>query len=370
MDLTAQDLQTLADMLLNLFRQERGEEPVETADPTPACQAAFDELASPNGGDPSVASLSIEDVREMVSLVAETLPPSTASAATAAVGAGPVSSAPAPSGGSSTSAEVRALADKLNELADVVENRPTQITNIDDRDTVVNTTIQQDIMTLGDVNQDFDIAVASGDGSVAAGDLNAQAIQTGDDNIAVGGSVFDSTLNSGDVEGSVTGDNTNSVVGDGSDLTQVEAENANLGSGTLTDVDGSIVDDTNFGSGDNESTDVDVLNEGGTTNVATGDANRQQAATDNSTEENLEVDASVNDSGNITDSANQTENTTVEDSFKVDESINDSANVSDSANLDESINDSQIVDDHGDQTFEAEDSFNTTEVEAEPELAD
>ena len=71
--------------------------------------------------------------------------------------------------------------------------------NIDDRDVHIDARTQQQIHTLGNVDQDFDNVAATGDQSVAAGELWAQSIQTGDGNAAVGGSVYDSTLNTGDV---------------------------------------------------------------------------------------------------------------------------------------------------------------------------
>src|SRR4029450_9655214 len=86
------------------------------------------------------------------------------------------------------------------------------VTTIDDRDTTVHSSVNQNITAFGDVNQDFDNDVVSGDGAVAAGDdsqvnTGAGAVQAGDD-------IEDSTIATGDVGGSVTGDNYDSIVGD------------------------------------------------------------------------------------------------------------------------------------------------------------
>src|SRR5690606_25670440 len=74
-------------------------------------------------------------------------------------------------------------------------------TFIDDRDTTVDNSVNQNITAFGDVNQTFDNDVVSGDGAVAAGD-DAQ-VNTGDGAVQVGGDVSDSTIATGDVGGSV-----------------------------------------------------------------------------------------------------------------------------------------------------------------------
>ena len=101
--------------------------------------------------------------------------------------------------------------------------------------------MNQNITAFGDVNQDFDNDVVSGDGAVAAGD-DAQ-VNTGDGAVQAGGDIEDSNVVTGDVEGSVLADDiSDSVVGDDNqvisdstvgaasfgegDATNVEADNA------------------------------------------------------------------------------------------------------------------------------------------------
>ena len=72
------------------------------------------------------------------------------------------------------------------------------VTNIDDRDTTVDSSVNQNITAFGDVNQDFDNDVVSGDGAVAAGD-NAQ-VNTGDGAVQAGDDIEDSNVATGNVE--------------------------------------------------------------------------------------------------------------------------------------------------------------------------
>jgi hypothetical protein len=172
----------------------------------------------------------------------------------------------------------------------------TYVTNnyVDDRDTIVDNSINQQIDTDGgDFDQDIDIdsTVASGDGAVAAGDDINAPVTTGDGN-QVG-------------EGNVSGDG--NVVGAGN---QVVTGDDNT---------------TAFGGGDATSLDVDGdLTVGDGSAFATGG----DAFVDN-------TDNSIEDSGNVS-----TE-TTFEDSgnVTVDESINDSGNESTGTSFENSGND-------------------------------
>ena len=87
------------------------------------------------------------------------------------------------------------------------------VTNIDDSDTTVDASVNQNITAFGDVTQDFDNDVVSGDGAVAAGD-DAQ-VNTGDGAVQAGDDIEDSNVVTGDVEGSVLADDiSDSVIGD------------------------------------------------------------------------------------------------------------------------------------------------------------
>jgi hypothetical protein len=249
-------------------------------------------------------------------------------------------------------------------------------TTINDQDTNVDNSVNQDITAFGDVNQDFDNDVVTGDGNALGGD-NSQ-VNSGDGAVQVGGSVSDATIATGDVGGSVTGDVTGSVVGDGNEAIvgsnvgaasfgegdAINAENvaqdgstiiddtfgdvnANTGDGTQTVIDDSNISESAVGEGNTvqsndvaidaddgaavafgdgssaEGTDIDSTNIGGTTQIADDDAT-QQGATDNSvndsfdTEDSFNTDASVNDSFDTEDSFNATDSFNTADSFNQD----------------------------------------------------
>jgi len=176
----------------------------------------------------------------------------------------------------------------------------TYVTNnyIDDRDTTVDNSINQQIDTDGgDFDQDIDIDsdVASGDGAVAADDITDSNVVTGDDNV-VG-------------DDNVTGDD--NVIGDDN---QVVSGDDNT---------------TSFGEGDATSTDI-----GGDVTVGAGGfASGGDVAIDNSDnsttiDDSFNEDRSTNDSGNLT----------VDDSFQdnreidIDDSFQDNSDNSDNSN--------------------------------------
>ena len=112
------------------------------------------------------------------------------------------------------------------------------VTNIDDSDTIVDNSVNQDITAFGDVDQTFDNDVVSGDGAVAAGD-DAQ-VNTGDGAVQAGGDIEDSNVVTGDVEGSVLADDiSDSVVGDDNQvISDSTVGAASFGEGDATNVDG------------------------------------------------------------------------------------------------------------------------------------
>jgi len=251
-------------------------------------------------------------------------------------------------------------------------------TSIDDRDTTVDQSVNQNITAFGDVNQDFDNDVVSGDEAVAAGD--GSQVNTGDEAVQAGGDILDSTIATGDVGGSVTGDVYDSIVGDGNqviddsivgaasfgegDATNVVAENANLGDGTivddtygdvtlnqgdgdLTQIEGSVLSESVVGDGSVESNDVAISASEGSS-VAFGDGAESSAETQTT------VVGENDGTLQVADDATQTGLT--------DNSINDSFDVEDSFNTDvqytdESINDSFDIED----SFDPDNSTTTTE---------
>ena len=277
------------------------------------------------------------------------------------------------------------------------------VTNIDDADTTVDASVNQNITAFGDVDQTFDNDVVSGDGAVAAGD-NAQ-VNTGDGAVQAGDDIEDSNVVTGNVTDSVLADDiSDSVVGDGNqviddstvgaasfgegDATNVEADNAVLGDGTLVDggngditlnqgegdltqIDDSTLSESVVGDGTVQSNDVtidaddgssvafgdgstataetqDVDIDGNTGTVQVADDATQTGITDNSVNDSFNTDDSVNDSGNVDASVNDSFN--VEDSFdntdsfNTDNSIDDSGNVDDSFNPETTVEDNDVVD--------------------------
>jgi hypothetical protein len=181
--------------------------------------------------------------------------------------------------------------------------------SVDDRDTITDQSVNQNIWAKGDVTQwfDNDSVVASGDGAVAAGD-DAEGVITGDGNIVGDGNVTgdENIVGHGNTE--VTGDG--NIVGDDND--------GNL----VGDGDGNVVGDDNqavtgddnvtgFGSGDVTSVGGDLSASGGSSVAIGGDSSVDNSETDNSVNDsfNSETDNSTNDSFND-ESTNTVDNST------------------------------------------------------------
>ncbi|MHA6797174.1 IniB N-terminal domain-containing protein [Pseudonocardia bannensis] len=160
----------------------------------------------------------------------------------------------------------------------------TYITNnyVDDRDTIVDNSVNQQIDTGGgDFNQEIDIdsVVASGDGAVAAGDdIEDSTITTGDGNVV------------GDGNSVVNGDGNTTAFGAGNATSTEVGGDVNLGDGAAFASGGdATVDNTDNSTNDSYNDESDnSVNDSGNDN------------SDNSLENvgNVDVDASVNDSGN------------------------------------------------------------------------
>jgi hypothetical protein len=261
------------------------------------------------------------------------------------------------------------------------------LTTIDDRDTAVDQSVNQDITAFGDIDQNFDNDVVSGDGAVAAGD--GSTVNTGDGAVQAGDDISDSTIATGNVSGTVTGDVSDSVVGEGNqviqdsevgaatfgsgDATNVEAANANFGDGNIIDdtsgdvalnqgdgtqIVDSDLDESVVGSGSVESDDVSITADDGSAvafgdgdanaeeqnvniedNVGTvqvaGDQSSQTGLTDQSTNENFDADNSFN--------------TAIEET---DNSINGSFDTENSFNPDNSLTDQSVTDQSDDDVID------------------
>src|SRR4029450_3390286 len=255
---------------------------------------------------------------------------------------------PAGGGGGYEGGGLSGAIESINHYTNVINNteqyfQDNDTTNIDDRDTTVDQSVNQNITAFGDVNQDFDNDVVSGDHAAAAGD--GSQVNTGDGAVQAGDDIEDSTIATGDVGGSVFDDATGSVIGDGNqvisdstvgaaalgegDATNVEAENANLGDGVIvsdtngdanlnagdgdfTQITDSELDESVVGGGTVQSNDIDISADDGSS-VAFGDGAESSA-------ESQDVDVYDNTGTvQVADDATQTGLT--------DNSINDSYNI-------------------------------------------
>ncbi|WP_433277113.1 IniB N-terminal domain-containing protein [Pseudonocardia xinjiangensis] len=167
----------------------------------------------------------------------------------------------------------------------------TYITNnhIDDRDTIVDNSVNQQIDTGGgDFDQDIDIdsAVASGDGAVAAGgDIEDSTIVTGDDN-----QVGDNNVNGehnvvGDDNNVISGDDNTAAFGDG-DANSTSFEDVSVNNGGAIAVGGDA----------DGSSDVD-----GSFNDTTTETHTSTEYDDSFNEDNDTTSGSFNDSHSSTD---------------------------------------------------------------------
>ena len=180
----------------------------------------------------------------------------------------------------------------------------TYVTNnyVDDRDTIVDNSVNQDIDTGGgDFDQDIDIDanVASGDGAVSADDISGSEVVTGDGNV-----VGDDNL---------TGDD--NVVGDGNQVVSGDDNTTSFGEGDANSL--AVGDDLELGDG-------------------AGAAIGGDADVDN-------TDNSVNDSNNTVEDTSVNDSNNDESTLSIDDSFNDSSDNSD--NSDNSEDNSQQLDD-------------------------
>lgn len=356
-----------------------------------------------------------EDVYDAVGLVGDTLPPRAASQLGSfyrniSTGSGPVHTAQAGPIDSPVSQHTLPPPPPVHKQPgetdlDAAIRQITYITNnyattkIDDRDTVTDNSVNQQIRAHGDVFQDFDndVVNASGDGSFAVGEDSNVAVgegavaaensqvATGDDNIladdgsvvaddgsvAAGGNITGSQIQTGDgfqvgghVEDAVFGDR-NQVA---QDSTGVGFGEGDVHVAKFDDVsidDGSALSVGGAASGRYEDNDVNVQDFGaGDTNavINTGDDNK------------LAVDQSEDNSFKAHDSFNTDNSTTVKDSYDTEDSFNtkDSFNTEDSYDTEDSFNktvsddDSYTVKD----SYDTEDSFNKVKTVSDDDHVD
>jgi hypothetical protein len=240
------------------------------------------------------------------------------------------------------------------QLTHVVNNY--SYSEIDDRDTITDQSVNQNIWALGDVEQwfDNDAIVASGDGAAAAGD--DAFVDNSDDhstNIDVGGDVNigntedsynddHSTDNSVDVDVDVE----DSIIANES-FNEEETDNS-----TNVDIEDSLLANDSFNETDNSDNSV---NDSGNTDVDL----------DAEFENSFNTDASTNNTtttNTATDSFNETE-TDVDVDAEFENSFNeDTAIAQDSFNPEDSLNDESTNVTTGDIDVEAEFTKNEDSV--------
>jgi len=270
-------------------------------------------------------------------------------AAAGAPGAAGVAASPAPppvvpyAGEDDLDAAARHISHITNHYSSVIENN---YSSIEDNSTNIDSSVRQHLQAMGDIHQDFDTTVASGDGAVAAGGEVSGPVNTGEISGVMAGDVKDSNLVTGDVGGSFVGGNVSgSVLGDntgvfaGHDI-QDSAINQGENHGIMAggDVKGAAVGDGNTVLQD---LDNNNLNMGGTQNAAQNSTLDNAAFGEGSsssvetTDVHAEDGAAVALGGNATGAfqnvgdgiGQQNQGDYVEQEATQDESVDDSVNV-------------------------------------------
>ena len=274
----------------------------------------------------------------------------------------------------------------VNETDQYYQDNDT--TTINDQDTSIDNSVNQEITAFGDVNQDFDNDVVTGDDNALGGDDSQ--VNSGDGAVQVGGNVTDATIATGDVEGSVTGDVYDSVVGDENQaIVDSSVGAAAFGEGDAINAENVAQDGSTIIDGPDGGVVVPRLvqpgyePEGSTVNANTGDGTQtvvddstisESAVGEGNTVQSNDVDIDADDGGAVAfgdgssaegtdiDSTNVGGTTQIADDDATqqgatDNSVNDSFDTEDSFNTDQSVNDSFDVED----SFDATDSFNTAD---------
>ncbi|WP_426938861.1 IniB N-terminal domain-containing protein [Pseudarthrobacter sp. S3] len=229
-------------------------------------------------------------------------------------GGGGAGHTPPPAGGGHHDHDDHAHA--VQQLNHVVNNY-SYTSTVDDRDTVTDQSVNQNIWADGDVNQWFDneAVIASGDQALAAGD---------DNNVRDSYNTSDSY-------------NTDNTTDNSTDNSITAGGNVNIGNSQL-DVDDSF----------NTDVDVDV-------------ADSFNDNSDNSMDNSVQIEDSFQDNSDNSDNSTNTDVAVeIEDSFQDNSSVDSSTNTDVAVDLADSFNDNSQT-----ETTEVEvvDSFNPVEVE-------
>jgi hypothetical protein len=218
----------------------------------------------------------------------------------------------------------------------------TYITNnyIDDRDTTIDNSVNQQIDTGGgdfDQNIDIDSTVASGDGAVAAGDdIEDSTITTGDGNTVGDGNVTgdNNTVGDGNTDVNVDGGGS-AIVGDGNQAVQGDGNTSSFGSGDANSAE--FNGDVSLGDGA-------ALGLGGSVSVDNSDSSTNDSFNDNSDNSNED---SFNDTASYTDNSDNS----TEDSFNDSSSHSESEYSSDDDSYSSEISHSEDSHDSSDVDY-------------------
>jgi hypothetical protein len=210
-----------------------------------------------------------------------------------------------------------------------VDEYVTYLTNnytfVEDNDTILDNSVNQQIFADGDVNQRFDNdpVIASGDGAVAAGDDIRGPVVTGDDNLVGDGNIV---ATGGGIAAGDDIEDSQLITGKNSGLA---ANRSNVNDAVVGDDNQVAQDSTAVGFGDGDVSQAELRN-------VTVDDGGALAVGGNARGDN---DERVDNSVHIRDSYNQDNDTdnSVEDSFNTDNSVEDSGNVDDSFNRDNDV---------------------------------
>lgn len=226
----------------------------------------------------------------------------------------------------------------VQQLHTIVNNYSYTTTNVDDRDTIADFSVNQNIWTEGDFSQSFDnhVQIVSGDHSVAAsGAAVVDQSTTDNSDNSINGSYNDSSNHS--VNGSF---NDNSDHSDNSDNSVNGSFNDNS---TSTDVDVDVeIRDSFQDNADNSITTNNTTTTNNTANVNVEDSFQDNSDNSVVNDSSTNVDVDVEDSfqDNSDNSTNNTADVQIEDSFRYEPETSSYTDNSD--NSDHSVNVSDI----------------------------
>ena len=220
--------------------------------------------------------------------------------------------------------DLDAAVEQIVYVTNITNNTTNNTTTIndndvfEDNDTIVDNSVDQNILANGDVNQDFD-NITQGDGGIANTGVVADAnLVTGDNDVVIADDISDATIVDGDNSGIVADEiNGPATVGDGNETnilnnsdnnaigdgaTAIEGDGNAFGDGAigLNDSDGNVIGDGSSAlnvAGDNSG----VIAEGGGDVEAITDSNVGQAGFGDGDQTVVVIDDST-----VTDSAVQT----------------------------------------------------------------